>query len=154
MSWWLPVPEVLSLRNCTSFQEPLVCFCINLNGGMPWCIWLRYCATSRKVTGSIPDGDNGIYHWHLLPAPLLSWGRLRLKQKWVSEIFPISEYGWQCRMSRNREASVFWNPQGLSRAVKGFGGGDTCIFHIKYTALTGWSQSSSSAFRTAGQPAV
>jgi hypothetical protein len=24
--------------------------------------WLRYCATNRKVTGSIPDGVNGIFH--------------------------------------------------------------------------------------------
>ena len=26
--------------------------------------WLRYCATNRKVAGSIPDGVNGIFHWH------------------------------------------------------------------------------------------
>ena len=26
--------------------------------------WLRCCATSRKVTGSIPDGVIGIFHWH------------------------------------------------------------------------------------------
>ena len=25
---------------------------------------LRHCATSRKVTGSIPDGVIGIFHWH------------------------------------------------------------------------------------------
>ena len=25
---------------------------------------LRHCATSRKVTGSIPDGVSGIFHWH------------------------------------------------------------------------------------------
>ena len=24
--------------------------------------WLRYCATNRKVTGSIPDGVTGIFH--------------------------------------------------------------------------------------------
>jgi hypothetical protein len=24
--------------------------------------WLRYCATSRKVAGSIPDGVIGIFH--------------------------------------------------------------------------------------------
>ena len=29
-----------------------------------WCSWLRHCATSRKVAGSIQDGVNGIYHWH------------------------------------------------------------------------------------------
>jgi hypothetical protein len=25
---------------------------------------LKYCATSRKVAGSIPDGVIGIFHWH------------------------------------------------------------------------------------------
>ena len=29
-----------------------------------WRSWLRYCATSRKVAGSIPDGIIGIFHWH------------------------------------------------------------------------------------------
>jgi len=24
--------------------------------------WLRHCATSRKIAGSIPDGVNGIFH--------------------------------------------------------------------------------------------
>jgi hypothetical protein len=32
--------------------------------GTLWCSWLRHCATSRKVTGSIPDGVDGIFHWH------------------------------------------------------------------------------------------
>jgi hypothetical protein len=26
--------------------------------------WLRYCATNRKVAGSIPDGVTGIFHGH------------------------------------------------------------------------------------------
>ena len=26
--------------------------------------WLRYCATNEKVTGSIPTGVIGIFHWH------------------------------------------------------------------------------------------
>jgi hypothetical protein len=26
--------------------------------------WLRYCATNRKVAGSIPDGVIGIFHSH------------------------------------------------------------------------------------------
>jgi hypothetical protein len=26
--------------------------------------WLRYCATNRKVAGSIQDGFIGIFHWH------------------------------------------------------------------------------------------
>jgi hypothetical protein len=29
-----------------------------------WRSWLRHCATSRNVAGSIPDGVIGIFHWH------------------------------------------------------------------------------------------
>jgi hypothetical protein len=29
---------------------------------LPWRIWLRHCATSRKAAGSIPDGVTGIFH--------------------------------------------------------------------------------------------
>jgi len=29
-----------------------------------WCSWLRHCATSWKVEGSIPDGVIGDFHWH------------------------------------------------------------------------------------------
>jgi len=31
-------------------------------GGTWWRSWLRHCATSRKVAGSIPDGVTGIFH--------------------------------------------------------------------------------------------
>ena len=33
-------------------------------GGTRWCSWLRHCARSRKVTGSIPDGVITIFHCH------------------------------------------------------------------------------------------
>jgi len=32
--------------------------------GTRWLSWLRHCATSRKVAGSIPDGVIRIFHWH------------------------------------------------------------------------------------------
>jgi len=32
--------------------------------GTRWLSWLRHCATSRKVAGSIPDGVIGIFHLH------------------------------------------------------------------------------------------
>ena len=35
-----------------------------LNGGTRCRSWLRHCATSRKVAGSIPDDVTGIFHWH------------------------------------------------------------------------------------------
>jgi hypothetical protein len=38
----------------------------NIGDGGPLMVaqWLRYCATNRKVAGSIPDGVIGIFHWH------------------------------------------------------------------------------------------
>ena len=38
--------------------------CILPEGGTRWRSWLRHCATSRKVAGSIPDGVIGIFHRH------------------------------------------------------------------------------------------
>jgi hypothetical protein len=32
-------------------------------GGHAVAQWLRHCATNRKVTGTIPDGVTGIFHW-------------------------------------------------------------------------------------------
>jgi len=32
--------------------------------GTRWRSWLRHCATSRKVAGSIPGGVIGIFHLH------------------------------------------------------------------------------------------
>ena len=36
-----------------------------------WRSWLGHCATIRKVAGSIPDGDIGIFFDIILPAALL-----------------------------------------------------------------------------------
>ena len=47
----------------------------------PWRSWLRHCATSWKVAGSIPDGFSGIFHLHNPSSALWPWGRLSLKQK-------------------------------------------------------------------------
>jgi hypothetical protein len=35
--------------------------CFNL-GDTRWRGWLRHCATSRKVAGSVPDGITGTFH--------------------------------------------------------------------------------------------
>ena len=41
-----------------------ISLCIVLPWGTRWRIWLRHCATSRKVADSIPDGVNGVFHCH------------------------------------------------------------------------------------------
>ena len=89
------------LISCVHTQSHLfILWYIILMGGTWWHGWLRHCATSQKVTGSIPDGVIGIFHWcnpsgHTmalgLTQPLtemstrnISWG-----------LKAVSVYGWQ-----------------------------------------------------------
>jgi len=60
-------------RECGNFRT--VCWG---EWGTWWHSWLRHCATSRKVTGLIPDGVIGVFHWHILLAVLWPWGWLSL----------------------------------------------------------------------------
>jgi hypothetical protein len=94
-----------------------------------WRSWLRQCATSRKVAGSIPDGIIGIFLWHYPSGRIMALRRLGLLQKWVPVIFvgkwrrPVrradSLATFMCRLSWNLGASTSWNPKGLSRPVMG-----------------------------------
>ena len=43
-------------------------------GGTTVTQWLRCCVTNRMVTGSIPDGVNGIFHWHNLSDRTMALG--------------------------------------------------------------------------------
>jgi hypothetical protein len=45
--------------------------------GMQWRSWLRQCAKSRKVTGSIPDGVNGIFHLHNPSGRIMALGLIQ-----------------------------------------------------------------------------
>ena len=56
--------------------------------GTLWRNWLRHCATSRKVAGSIPDGTDIILPW--------PWGRLRNEyQEYFPGVKAADAYGWQ-----------------------------------------------------------
>ena len=90
--------------------------------GTRWRSWLRHCATSRKVAGSIPDGVIGIFRWYMAlesTQPLaetstrsISWG-----VKPVRSADNLTTF--MCRLSWNLGASTFWNPQGLFSSVMG-----------------------------------
>jgi hypothetical protein len=78
--------------------------------------WLRNCATSRKVAGSIPDGVTGIFHWQNPSGRTMALGLTQ----------PLTEMStwnnlttFMCRLSWNLGASTSWNLMGLSRPVMG-----------------------------------
>jgi len=117
---------------CLKFQT------LSLGWGTRWCSWLRHCATSRKVAGSIPDGVIGIFHWHNPSGRTMALGSTQ----------PLTEmstrnisWGWRrpvrradnltthmCWLSWNPGASTSWNPQGLSRPVMG-------LLHLTFLSL-------------------
>ena len=110
-------------------------------GGTQWRSWLRHCAASRKVAGSIPVGITGIFHWHNpsgrtmaleLTQPLtemstrnIYWGLRRPVRK------ADNLTTFMCRFSWNLGASNSWNPQGLSRPVMGL----LYILHDTWTLM-------------------
>ena len=97
--------------------------------GSRWRSWLRHCATSQKVAGSIPDGVIEIFHWRnpsgctmalRSTQPLtemstgnISWG---LKRP-VRRADNLTTF--LCRLSWNLGASTSWSPLGLFRPVMG-----------------------------------
>jgi hypothetical protein len=71
--------DVKEDRSAVIFSVKLAETCFYLHystwggGNSQWRSWLRHCATSQTVAGSIPDGVIGI-----LPAALWSWSQLNL----------------------------------------------------------------------------
>ena len=57
---YMPIHEFLN-----KIFNTLIYLSICLFGGTGLRSWLRHCATSRKVVGSIPDGVTGIFHGHI-----------------------------------------------------------------------------------------
>jgi hypothetical protein len=55
---------------------------------------LRHCATNRKVAGSIPDCDNGFFHWHNPSGSTMALGSTQtLTENKLPEIFPGGKDG-------------------------------------------------------------
>ena len=94
--------------------------------GTLWCSWLRHCATSREVVGSIPDKVIGIFYWHnpsdrtmalVLTQPLTEMSTMNFS----CGVKAAGVLGWKPYHSvlRNLGSSNSWNPQSLSRPVMG-----------------------------------
>ena len=68
--------------------------------GTGWCSWLRHCATSRKVAGSIPDDVIGILHWHNASCRTMALGSTRPLTETSTRniswgVKAAGAYGWQ-----------------------------------------------------------
>ena len=63
---WLVIPIILTNKliptGTVIVITSLFTLYYYLKRGTWWRSWLRHCATSRKVAGSIPDGVAGIFH--------------------------------------------------------------------------------------------
>jgi len=94
--------------------------------GTQWCSWLRHCATSRKVAGSIPGGVIGTFHWHNPSSRTMALASTQLQTEmgtrnisWCPVRSADNLTTFIYRLSWNVGASTYWNPQGLSWRVMG-----------------------------------
>jgi hypothetical protein len=100
-----------------------VCVCLYiLYRGTWWHSWLRHCATSRKVAGSIQDSFIGIFHWHNPSGRTMALGLTQHITEMSTRLSMLRgdnliTFMW--RLPWNLGASTSWNPQGLSRGVQG-----------------------------------
>jgi hypothetical protein len=58
-----------------------------------WRGWLRHCATSRKVAGSVLNGVTGTFHWHNPSGCIMALGSTQTLKKWGPGIFPGGKGG-------------------------------------------------------------
>jgi hypothetical protein len=84
--------------------------------GTRWRSWLKHCSTSRKVTGSIPDGVTGIFPLHNPSGHTVfdSWVDSDSNRNEHQEYFLGGKGGW-CVGLTTYAASTAWNCQGLNR---------------------------------------
>ena len=75
----------------------LVYFCIH--GGTAVAQWLRYCATNRKVAGSIPDGIFGIFHWHNPSDRTMALGSTQPLTEMTIKRISCGKFDWCVRLT-------------------------------------------------------
>jgi hypothetical protein len=89
--------------------------------------WLRHCATSRKVVGSIPESVTGFFHWHNSSGRTMTLGLTQpltemstRNNSWGKGGRCLGRTNFPPSLSLNPWASTSWKPQGLSRPVMEF----------------------------------
>ena len=102
-------------------------------GDTQWCSWLRHCATSRKVTGLIPNDVIGIFHWHNHSGRIMALGSIQpLREISTRNISWVRKGSWCMGLTTLPPfyANCFdiWEPQppGTHRACFTF------TFYMKY----------------------
>ena len=73
-------------------------------GDTRWRTWLRHCATSRKVAGTIPSVVTGIFHWHNPSGPHYGPG--------VDSVSNRNEYQ-EYFLEAKAAGTYFWQPYHL-----------------------------------------
>jgi len=91
--------------------------------------WLRWCATIRKVAGSIPAGVSGFFidvksFWSHYGPGVDSASNRNEYQEYFLGVKSAGAYGWQpyhhlVPLSRNLGTLISWKPLGLYRPVMG-----------------------------------
>jgi hypothetical protein len=91
-----------------------------------WRSWLRHCAITRKVAGSIPDGIIGIFHRYNPFGRTMALGSTQplteistTNISWGKGDRCLGLTTFMCRLSWNLEAWTSGNPNGLFRPVQG-----------------------------------
>ena len=95
----IPIFRRNSLHTTSELKE--------LGLGCRWRSWLRHCATSRMVAGSISDWALEFFVDVMLPAAFWSWGRLILQQRWVQDYSLGREGRWKRPVREAGNPSIF-----------------------------------------------
>jgi hypothetical protein len=73
-----PTSHLLERLYCQHWKKNILWNVLYINVGHAVVQWLRHCATNRQVTGSIPDGVIGIFHWNNPSGRNLALGSINL----------------------------------------------------------------------------
>ena len=122
--WVIPIFRGNNLCTSSELKE--------LGLGFQWRYWLRHCATSRKVAGSIPEWVLEFFIDVMIPAAFWPWGQLIPQKRWAQEYSLRQEGGWKrpvrgagnlstfiCRLSSNSWSLKLLESSGPVQACTG-----------------------------------